>query len=501
MKEIFYFLVDLVECTIKGYLLYQMVSIAGRVQKDPAFVEKRKRYLLIFQYVLFHMLFSYIPGLKALVYGGNVYLLNSKQTIMVLLLSLLCSALAGCYYGSRVKKLSFYLVFTYYAIGELVRFILYVPGNIIFRWVLRFLENCVQNGNIVSIEQNIKYMLVLEIMWNIVFTIIYVLTQCWLYRKFMKSFSSDGERIGSWEFLFLMLSSVIGFCFCLFLRSILFTFKEENYVYLLDENPELQILTPIIALFGIISIFSSVYLWSRLKKEQEENHALFLYEERLSEMEEHVQEMERLYEGMRGMKHDMKNYIADIEGLMGSEKRLSKETKEALKNYLNGLCTSLDELDMKYKTGNPVTDTVVNRYLRRAEKMGAIIRCDFIYPAPLEIDGFDLSILLNNGLENAAEALEKCQEKPMYLEIGSYVKGNMFFLEIRNSFSGDLAYDRESNTFHTTKKEKSYHGYGLKNMQKSVEKYYGKIEYRVEDGVFVLTAMLQGKAKGRGDRD
>ncbi|MCM1161783.1 MAG: GHKL domain-containing protein [Roseburia sp.] len=501
MKDIFYFLMDLGECTIKGYLLYQMVSIAGRVQKNPAFVEKRKKYLLIFQYVLFHMLFSYIPWLKTLVYGGNMYLLNSKQTITTLLLSLFCSSLAGCCYGSHEKKLSFYLVFTYYAIGELVRFILYVPGNLIFQQTLRVLEGLGQNGDIAGMEQSLKYIFMLEIVWNVVFTTVYVLSQWLMCQRFMKSFSSHGEKIGVWEFLFLMLSSVIGFCFCLFLRSILFTFKEENYIYLLEENPELQVLTPFIALLGLISIFSSVYLWSRLKKEQEENHALFLYEERLSEMEEHVQEMERLYEGMRGMKHDMKNYVADIEGLMGSEEKLSKDTKEALKNYLDGLCTSLEELDMKYKTGNPVTDTVVNRYLRRAEKMGAIIKCDFIYPAHLEIDSFDLSILLNNGLENASEALEKCREKPLHLEIGSYVKGNMFFLEIRNSFSGTLAYDRESNTFHTTKKEKSYHGYGLKNMQKSVEKYFGKIEYRVEEQVFVMTAMLQGRGKEKGEKD
>ncbi len=498
MKQIFYFLMDLVECTIKGYLLYQMISIAGRVQKDPAFIEKRKKYLLIAQYVLFHMLFSYIPGLKAFVYGGNAYLVNSKQTITVLLLGLLCSALSGCYYGSRAKKLSFYLVFTYYAIGELVRFFLYVPGNMVLQWSIGLINSRIVDGDIAAMEQNIRILLILEIVWNAVFTVIYLLVQYWLYRKFIKSFSKGIEDISSWEFFFLMLSSVIGFCFCLFLRNILFSYKGEEYIYLLDENPELKLLLPLIAFLGIISIFSSVYLWKKLKKEQEENHALFLYEERLSEMEEHVQEMERLYEGMRGMKHDMKNYIADIEGLMGSKKELSKDTKEALKNYLDGLCTSLDELDIKYRTGNPVTDTVVNRYLRRAEKMGAVIKCDFIYPSGLEIDSFDLSILLNNGLENAAEALEKCQEKPLYLEIGSYVRGNMFFLEIKNSFTGFLAYDKDRDTLHTTKKEKSYHGYGLKNMQKSVEKYYGKMEYRVEDGSFVLTAMLQGRARENG---
>lgn len=494
MKESFYFFLDLGEYVIRGYLLYQMLSIVGRVQKNPAHVEKRKKYMLIAQYVLLQMAFSYISPLKKFIYGGNIYLQSSKQTMVVLIISFMVSALFGCCYGSHVKELALYLVCTYYAIGELVRFVLYVPGNFVFNNILCLIEKSLVEESVSSLEQGVRSMLILEVVWNVLFVTIYLLFLWYFCGKFRKCFQLDQEKISGREYLFLMSSSVIGFFFCLFLRSILFTYKEMEYTFLLDENPELRFLVPMIALLGICSILLSAFLWSRLKKEQEEKNALLLYEEKLSEMEEHVQEMERLYEGMRGMKHDMKNYVADIESLIGRGEGLTKETGEALQNYLNGLCVSLEELDMKYKTGNPVTDTVINRYLRKAEKMGVKVSCDFLYPANLEISGFDLSILLNNGLENAIEALEKCGEEELFLEITSYVKGNVFFLEIRNTFFGTLPYDEEKHTFQTTKEEKNVHGYGLKNMKKSVEKYYGNIEFEINDNTFSLIAMLLGKA-------
>ena len=48
---------------------------------------------------------------------------------------------------------------------------------------------------------------------------------------------------------------------------------------------------------------------------QEEKNRLLFYEQQLSDMTKHVQDMERLYDGIRGMRHDMNNYIADMEQL------------------------------------------------------------------------------------------------------------------------------------------------------------------------------------------
>lgn len=81
--------------------------------------------------------------------------------------------------------------------------------------------------------------------------------------------------------------------------------------------------------------------------------------------------------------------------------------QEALRRYLDSLQQSVDQFDMKYHTGNPVTDVVIQRYARLAEKNGIAFQTDFLFPEGMNIDAFDLSIVINNGLENAIEACKR----------------------------------------------------------------------------------------------
>ena len=105
-------------------------------------------------------------------------------------------------------------------------------------------------------------------------------------------------------------------------------------------------------------------------------------------------------------------------------------------------------------------------------------------------NAFDISIILNNGLDNAIEAAEKENDPHIYL--GSYVRENLFFIEMRNTFTGYLKTDKTGKNL-CTLKEEAGHGLGLKNIKSCAAKYYGKVEWTVKDQEFVLTVMLQGK--------
>lgn len=104
-----------------------------------------------------------------------------------------------------------------------------------------------------------------------------------------------------------------------------------------------------------------------------------------------------------------------------------------------------------------------------------------------------MSILLNNGLDNALEASEK--EDKGYIRLDSYRKENMFFIEIRNAFSGSLILDETGKNLLTDKKDLSAHGLGIKNMKNCAEKYYGTLRWEVRNQEFLLAIMLQGKEK------
>ena len=102
------------------------------------------------------------------------------------------------------------------------------------------------------------------------------------------------------------------------------------------------------------------------------------------------------------------------------------EYKIEMQKYLDDMCNTMEELDMSCNTGNPVTDVVISRKIRKAGEEKVPIECNFIYPSALNISAFDLSILLNNGLDNALEASEK-EQKP-YICLDSYVRERMFFI-------------------------------------------------------------------------
>lgn len=67
--------------------------------------------------------------------------------------------------------------------------------------------------------------------------------------------------------------------------------------------------------------------------------------------------MEHIYSGMRSLKHDMKNTLAVVMQLaLGTENAENAE----LKTYLNELNQTMDRLEMKFRTGNTVVDTLLN---------------------------------------------------------------------------------------------------------------------------------------------
>ncbi len=69
----------------------------------------------------------------------------------------------------------------------------------------------------------------------------------------------------------------------------------------------------------------------------------------------------------------------------------------------------------------------------------------------------------------------------------------MFFIEIRNAFSGSLKEGGEGTVLQTSKPDTEIHGLGIKNMRNCAEKYYGTLKHTSGRGEFLLTVMLQGK--------
>ena len=238
----------------------------------------------------------------------------------------------------------------------------------------------------------------------------------------------------------------------------------------------------------IATIVVVTVLFQKIRAKQEEELYDGMLSEQLNSMKRHIGQVENLYQDIRGLKHDMANHILTLEKLYGSD-----ETAAA-KEYAKELKAALNHADMDIKSGNPVTDVILREWKEEASKHEIRFRCGFGFPTGSRINAFDVSILLNNALQNAVE--NTAGEKDGLIEIRSYRNKNAFIIEIRNTFTGQLRWDTE-NMLPVTSKDKAAdpafgkkHGHGLRNMKRVAEKYMGDIDISAADGEFKLSVML-----------
>jgi sensor histidine kinase YesM len=115
----------------------------------------------------------------------------------------------------------------------------------------------------------------------------------------------------------------------------------------------------------------------------------------------------------------------------------------------------------------------------------------------LNLDAYDLAIILNNALENAIEACTKMKKSKGFIRLYAYTKGKMFFIDVENSFEHLITLDKSTKLPISNKPDKTIHGMGLSNIQRCARKYFGDIDFQVSEMsnfyVFRLTVMLQGR--------
>ena len=167
-----------------------------------------------------------------------------------------------------------------------------------------------------------------------------------------------------------------------------------------------------------------------------------ILEKQIKNMQEHMTEMEHIYGGVRSMKHDMKNTLSVIMQLAGNEEG---QANEELQNYLSELNQTMDRLDFQYKTGNSIVDILLNmKYHELSRTMPDIqLKADrLLFPENLQIQGYDIGIIIGNALDNAIEACKKLKEKnksaDAFITLSSFTRGKMFFIEVENSFDGKI---------------------------------------------------------------
>lgn len=491
MESITVVLLDLGIYVLQGWLLVMLLKEAqGRFPFKKRSVNQA---ILLLQYVAVQLFLHDSGMVKSIFYGNSMVMNSSRQSILPVLASMFVTCAVSMFlFKENRLKIAYYVV-TFYSVLELLKFAFYSDLLWLFTKLVDLNQYLFLNRQLYGEQMFYIIASAIGMIWNLMFVLLLLLCAYQII-QWIKKYLNMKEDYQTSELLFLLFPSVIGLLLCMMIRSILFSVEGYETRSLFDSRPEMNLLIPCTSLLCIILIILAAKMLRKLIDESNQRIEISVYQDRIKEMEQHIGDIENLYAGIRGMKHDMKNYIADMEALM-SEEAGRQSDQGAFRQYLGSLQASVEQLDMKYHTGHPVTDVILQRYVQLTGKYAVDFQADFLFPSNMNIDAFDLSIIINNALDNALEACRRQTEGKKYIALNAYRRENMFFIIIKNSFDGILAKDLENDRLRTIKPDAGNHGLGLRNIEVCAHKYYGKAETTVRDHEFELAVMLQKGAE------
>lgn len=178
--------------------------------------------------------------------------------------------------------------------------------------------------------------------------------------------------------------------------------------------------------------------------------------------------------------HDLKHQIAAIR----EEKDLEKR-----EDYLRQMEEDIIMYEAQNKTGNPVLDQVLTSKSLFCAKNDISFTCVADGSLLNFMNTMDLCSIFGNALDNAVESVMKISEKEKRLiHTSVYAQKNFLVIRFENYNEEELNF--QEGLPKTTKKDRDFHGYGIKSIKHTVKKYNGMINIRSNNQWFQLQILI-----------
>lgn len=178
--------------------------------------------------------------------------------------------------------------------------------------------------------------------------------------------------------------------------------------------------------------------------------------------------------------HDLKHQIA----ILRQEKNLDKKEE-----YLDEIEQGIQNYESMFKTGNNVLDTLITGAGLKCSRRDIAFTCVADGTLLNQIYVMDLCTIFGNALDNAIEYEVQVEDREKRLIHVSVSRMNEFALiHVENYLQDTLEF--HGNLPKSTKGDKTYHGFGLKSIKYSVEKYQGTLNVKIKDNWFVIDILI-----------
>lgn len=179
------------------------------------------------------------------------------------------------------------------------------------------------------------------------------------------------------------------------------------------------------------------------------------------------------------IKHDIYNqlqiaYVAFKQNNINAIKMLIEVEKE------------LDDIKSTKYCENELLNIILSVKIEEAKKYDINIELKIDYFIELNMEDIDVCNIFTNLLDNSIEAAKKSENKNIKL----YICEKNGYVIIKNENFCKCYKKNEAGKFETTKKDKKSHGYGIKIIEKTLEKYNGDLNIRIDNGIFSMIILL-----------
>lgn len=178
--------------------------------------------------------------------------------------------------------------------------------------------------------------------------------------------------------------------------------------------------------------------------------------------------------------HDLKHQMAALQTVIPESQR---------KAYCEEVQNAIQIYDSSLNTGSNVLDTILTDKSLYCEAHQISMTCVADGHRLSFLNSMDIYAIFGNALDNAiraAAALDDPQKR--FISVSVWEKNGLVLFQFENYYEGTLEFDGALPK--TTKDSPSAHGYGLKSIQQTAQKYGGQMTLHTDNHLFLLRVSI-----------
>lgn len=252
------------------------------------------------------------------------------------------------------------------------------------------------------------------------------------------------------------------------------------FLRIVDEYELSAAIGNMIALASVLLLLANLLvfgIYQYIERKNEKYTQLMLMIQKEQNQTEYYEMLRTQNENQRILIHDIKKHLQSIEML--NEKR----EHEKIHDYIGQLSVSSDLREVSAVCDHKLLNSILCRYKQECGKHHIEFHTDIRSRALEFMADNDVTALFCNLMDNAMEAAMEIPDSHIELSIRIREKTPFVVINVVNSCKGNPFRSGNNSgnklaefSLRTNKKNKSAHGFGLKSIRKTVNRYNGDIQ-------------------------